>query len=342
MDAEVLVEFTRGALVEAAHRGHLSVVDAGGSLLAWVGDPDHCTFMRSAAKPLQLLPLLEDHLDERFGFPEDELAVMAASHSGEARHVRAVSRILARIGLDESALRCGVHAPSNAEARRRLRALGREPGPLHNNCSGKHSAMLAAAVAGGHSLEDYTHPEHPIQQRILTVVRGMTEIEPIIGVDGCGVPLFGMSLRAMAYAYARLVDPRDLSAPRAEACRRVVAAMQAHPEMVSGEGRLEAALMPAAGGRLVDKGGAEGLHAVGIRAEDSPTGRGLGLVLKMEDGSGGRRALGPALLESLSQLGVLAPEERATLAPFDFGPVRNHLGQVVGESRPAFLLRRPA
>jgi L-asparaginase II len=341
MDAEVLVEFTRGPLVEAVHRGHIAVVDVHGRMQAWVGDPEAVSYLRSAAKPLQLLPLLEDRLDERFGFQDDELAVMAASHSGEERHVQAVSRILERIGLDRTFLRCGVHPPVSESTRRRLHLLGALPTPLHNNCSGKHAAMLTMAVAGGHPLDSYTELSHPVQQRIVQVIREMSGVaEPIIGVDGCGVPVFGMPLRAMAYAYARLIDPRDLPAGRALACRRVAEVMRAYPGMVSGEGRLEEALMPASGGRLLLKSGAEGLYALGIPAEVSPGGEGWGLVLKMEDGSAGERAIGPALLEALSQLGVLTPEQRASLSRFDFGPIYNHRHEEVGESRPAFSLHR--
>jgi L-asparaginase II len=341
MDAEVLVEFTRGPLVEAVHRGHAAVVDSSGRLLAWLGNPDHLCYMRSSAKPLQALPLLEDRLDERFGFTPEELAVMAASHEGEERHVQAVARILARLGLDAQALRCGVHPPESEAARRNLLLLGGEPGPLHNNCSGKHAAMLAMARAGGHPLDSYPHAEHPVQQRIRQVIREMTDVpDPILGIDGCGVPVFGVPLRAIALAYARLIDPRGLPAERARACRRITAAMQEHPGMVSGEGRLEEALMPAARGKLVAKGGAEGLMAVGVKAEAVPHGRGVGVVLKMEDGTGGERALSPALLELLSQLGFLQPEERAALARHDFAPVRNCLQEIVGESRPAFRVHR--
>ena len=342
MDAEILVEFTRGVLVEAAHRGHIIVVDTQGTVIAWVGNPDHVCYIRSSAKPLQLIPLVEDRLDERFGFPDEELAVMAASHSGEERHVQAVSRILARIGLNKSALRCGIHPPMSVSTHQRLLLLGGQPGPLHNNCSGKHAAMLSLAVAGGYSLEDYLDPNHPVQRRIRQTVAEMSGVaEPILGVDGCGAPVFGMSLRAMAYAYARLIDPRDLPTERARACRRITSAMRAHPGMVSGEGRLEEALAPATGGQLLIKGGAEGLYAVGIPAELSPTGRGLGLIQKMEDGAGGNRAADPAVLEALIQLGVLSAEARAHLAAFDFAPVYNHRRDVVGTSRPAFRLRQP-
>lgn len=342
MDAEILVEFTRGPLVEAVHRGHIVAVDAQGTVIAWLGNPEHVCYIRSSAKPLQVLPLLEDHLDECFGFQDDELAVMAASHSGEERHVQAVARILARIGLNKSALRCGIHPPMSVSTHQRLLWLGGQPGPLHNNCSGKHAAMLSMAVAGGYSLEDYLEPAHPVQQRIRQVVGEMSGVpEPIVGVDGCGAPVFGMALRAMAYAYARLIDPRGLPPERAAACRRITAAMRAYPGMVSGEGRLEEALAPATDGRLLIKGGAEGLYAVGIPAEISPTGWGLGLIQKMEDGAGGNRAADPSILEALSQLGVLAAEARARLAAFDFAPVYNHRRDIVGTSRPAFRLHRP-
>ena len=335
MDAEIMVELTRGGLVEAAHRGHIAVVDTQETLVAWLGDPDHRCYIRSSAKPLQLLPLLEDGLAEQFGFSDAELAVMVASHSGEARHTQAVRGILDRAGLDESALCCGVHAPLHRETRRQMAIRGEPPTAVHNNCSGKHAAMVLLAQAGGYSLHDYLDPAHPIQQRILGVIREMAGAEPVIGVDGCGVPVFGLPLRAMARAYARLSDPRDLAASRAAACRRMTAAMRAQPGMVSGEGRLEEALAPATAGRLFIKGGSEGLYAVGIPAEGRAPG--LGLVLKMEDGSAGERAINPALLEALTQIGALQPPERAALAPFDVGPLHNHRGEAVGEKRTVFL-----
>ena len=336
---ETLVEATRGELVESRHRGIIALVNAEGKLLSSVGDVEQYVFMRSSAKPLQLIPLIESDAADHFRFTDSELAVMMASHSGESFHVEAVRSILAKIGLHEGALRCGIHWPMNKEATRKLRRSGQEPTAIHNNCSGKHAGMLALAVHGEHTLNNYTSPDHPVQIQIRASIAdfaGLTPEQIKIGKDGCGVPVFGLPLWRAAYAYARLVDPAAWPSGRREACRRVVEAMQRHPEMVAGTGRFNTDLVRVGGPRLVAKGGAEGYYAVGVL----PAGchPGLGLTLKIEDGDLQGRASGPVVLSCLQQLGALQEEDMPRLRSHWSRSIYNHRGEIVGELRTTFSL----
>ncbi len=331
-----LVEVTRGEEVESLHRGVVVVADASGRVVKGIGNSEFVTFLRSAAKPLQLIPLLESGAAARFGFTDPELAVMAGSHSGEDIHLQAVSSILAKIGLSAEALHCGTHYPFDKIASQQLREAKEKPSILHNNCSGKHAGMLALALHRGHSIEDYERPGHPVQEAILQTIADFAGMEPqtvIIAVDGCGAPTFAFPLRRAALAYARLVDPRHLPPLRRKACRRVVQAMRSYPEMVGGStGRLETELMRLKPNTLVAKGGAEGYFALAISREEG----GWGAVVKMEDGS--PRGRNPVVIETLYQLGFLNREDLERLSTYYRPPVKNRHGQVVGEIRPRLRL----
>ena len=328
---KTLVEVTRSGRVESEHRGAIAVVDADGKLIAQTGDIHLVSYLRSSAKPFQLLPLVESGGADRFKFTDAELAVMAGSHSGEPRHVAAVQSILSKIGLSEDALQCGVHAPFNVDAARALRAAGREPTAVHNNCSGKHSGMLAQAVDRGLSTHDYTDPDHPVQTTIrqrLAELGGITFDEIGIGVDGCSVPCFALPLRAAALAFARLAQGRE------DGLSRVARVMMTYPEMVAGEGRLDTDLMRAVPGRVVSKGGAEGYHGMGVI---QPDGTVLGIAIKIGDGDG-RRGGHPVVIETLRQLGMLDAEVLVALHSYHTWPITNHRGLEVGEVRANFSL----
>lgn len=331
-----LVEVTRGEEVESLHRGVVVVVDTSGRVVKGIGTSEFVTFLRSAAKPLQLIPLLESGTAARFGFTDRELAVMAGSHNGEDIHLQAVSGILAKIGLSAEALHCGIHYPFDSVASQRLREAKEEPSVLHNNCSGKHAGMLALASHKGHSIEDYERPGHPVQEAILETIADFAGMEPqtvILAVDGCGVPTFALPMGRAALAYARLVDPRGFPSLRQEACRRVVQAMRSHPEMVGGStGRLETELMRLKPDTLVAKAGAEGYFALGISRKEGV----LGIAIKMEDGS--PRGRDPVVMETLYQLGFLNREDLERLNIYYRPPVKNQHGQVVGEIRARFRL----
>ncbi len=340
----------RGGRVESEHRGVIAVVDASGQLMAHVGDVELVSYLRSSAKPFQLLPLIDNGGADRFGFTDRELAVMAASHSGEPRHVEAVRSILAKIGLSEDALQCGVHPPLNPEAARALRAAGQTPTAIHNNCSGKHAGMLAQAVDRGLSTHDYLDPQHPMQIAIRQVVADLSGVvfdEIGLGVDGCSVPCFALPLRNAAMAFAKLAEARSEERPHGGASQgagnatlaRVAQVMMDYPEMIGGEGRLDTDLMRVAKGRVVSKGGAEGYQGVGLLSNDgSPA---WGIAIKIADGEG-KRGGHPVVIETLKQLGVLDEEQLAALHHHHTWTVTNHRGIEVGEVRANFRLIRDA
>lgn len=330
---EPLLEVTRGGIVESLHRGAIAVVTPRGQVVAAVGDVEVVSFTRSAAKPLQALPFVASGGVDRIGLAEAEIALMTGSHGGETIHTEAAASILARVGLDERALQCGAHPPLDDVARR---ALGdTAPTQLHNNCSGKHSGMLAAAVDGGHPVDTYLAPDNPIQIAILrTIARfsGVPESEIGIGTDGCSAPNFALPVRAQALMIARLVNPIGFGEAEAAAARRIAAAMSAHPEMVAAtRKRLDTDLMRAANGALVAKVGAEGVELIGIRPDERYP-EGLGVALKIEDGDPAGRARDRIVAEIVRQLVGLTLDAYATTDNV------NHRGIVVGQLRPTFRL----
>ena len=255
-----------------------------GRLRGAVGSPDLVTFMRSAGKPFQAIPMVTDGALERFGVTSEEVAVACGSHSGGRDHLRAVGMLLQRIGSGVEALACGPQPPMDREMRRELAEAALEPGRLHNRCSGKHAAMLAVARVNGWDTADYERPHHPVQRRMVTEIGRWVDLPPeamAMGTDGCSAVTVGMPLRSMALGYARLA-----SAVRCgeDDGGRVARAMTGHPGMIAGEGRLCTDLMACTAGRLFAKVGAEGLYCVGIPGAE------LGIALKIEDGSA--RAIG--------------------------------------------------
>lgn len=340
---EPLVEVTRGGITESRHRGHVVAVEPDGTITAYLGAPETVTYLRSSAKPHQAIPLIASGAADRFGFTEKEIALACASHSGEPIHTEVAASMLRKIGLGPEALKCGIHEPFSPEVARRLREQGEEPNVLQNNCSGKHAGMLALALHLGAPTETYDQPDNPVQRAIGKIISRFSgiPIEDIaVGIDGCGVPVFGITVKAMALMYARLISPpRELDDKTKDACARIVSAMTTHPELIGGASdRLDTELMKAAKGRLVSKVGAEGVYTVGILpCQDWP--RGLGLALKIEDGDD-HRARPTVVIESLRQLGILADESLEAVSRYAFFPVHNRRGDVVGEVTAEFKLNR--
>lgn len=330
---EQAVEIWRGSVLESRHHIHAAVVDSEGRVRAFVGEPELRTYFRSAAKPFQALPLVLDGAMDRLGITLEELALCCGSHSGESRHVEIATALLQKVGIEGEALACGPHPPFNAGARRDLAEAGLEPLRLHNNCSGKHAGMIALARAHGWDPDGYHRAEHPVQQRVLSEVCRWVGLPPegmALGVDGCGVVCYGLPLRHMALAYARL----------GRAARRgdreptyVVGAMINYPEMVAGEGRLCTELMKQTHGRAFAKLGAEGLYCVGVPGAE------LGLALKVEDGAA--RALAPAVLSVLRQLDLISEDDLGALYRFAFPDLTNSRGEVVGQIRANLTLQQP-
>ena len=339
---EQLVEVWRGSLIESRHRGHLIAVDGTGTTIASLGSPETVTFLRSSAKPFQALPVVASGAADRFEFTEQEIAIACGSHNGEPMHVAAVRSMLAKIGLDENALKCGVHEPYSLEVARELIRKGEQPSVLQNNCSGKHAAMLALAKHSGAPIETYDEPTHPVQQMIITAVSDFSGVrvdEIVTATDGCGAPIFAIPVRAMALMYANLVSPpKHFDTQTRESCKRIVDAMIRYPEMIGGTTkRLDTELMRAGRGRFFSKIGAEGVYSVGVLpSKDWPNG--LGLALKVEDGDD-HRARPPAVIDALRQLGVLDASDLNALSAYSPTIIRNRRGDSVGEARAAFTLR---
>lgn len=288
--SEMVVEVVRSGFVESVHRARVHVIGADGAPVLVCGDTASLTSPRSAMKPLQALAMV------RAGLPlEGELlALAAASHSGERFHIDGVRKILAGAGLDEGHLRCPEDLPLDREARDQIVREHGQPRRIFMNCSGKHSAMLATCVVNGWSLEDYTHPGHPLQRAVRATVEELTgERVAATGVDGCGAPLFFVSVAGVARAFRRLT-----LAPDGSPERRVADAMRAHPEWTSGTTRPEALLMRAVPGLLV-KVGAEAFDAF-ADAE------GRAGAVKIVDG--GDRARVPVTVAALRAAGIDAPE----------------------------------
>lgn len=336
-----LVEVRRGSITESRHRGHVVAVDGDGQIVARLGAPEILTYLRSSAKPHQALPLVASGAADRFGFTAQEIALACGSHSGEAVHEEIALSMLRKIGLDDTALKCGVHEPFSREVALALRESGESPRVLQNNCSGKHSGMLALALHLGAPTETYDQPDNPVQLSIARAVAqfsGFALEDIAVGTDGCGAPVFGVTVRAMALMYARLVTPpADFDEATHTACARIVAAMTTHPEMVGGPvERFDTKLMRATGGQVVSKIGAEGVYTAGVLpCEKWP--RGLGFAFKIEDGED-RRARPCVTIEALRQLGVLDDDALETLSPYATFPINNHRGDTVGIVRPAFDL----
>src|SRR5215213_1184105 len=339
--AEPLVEVKRGSITESRHRGHIVVVDPDGNIIASLGAPENVTYLRSSAKPFQALPLLVSGAADRFGFTDREVALVCGSHNGEPIHTELAASMLRKIGLGPEALHCGAHEPYGVQAALDLRMRGEQPNVLHNNCSGKHVGMLAVALHLGAPADNYESPENPVQKAIVDMVSqfsGVPVIDMAIAVDGCAAPIFGITVKAMALAYARLVSPpANFDTKTRDACARIVRVMSVYPELIGGTSeRLDTELMRAAPRCLVSKVGAEGVYTAGIRpSEEWP--RGLGVAIKIEDGDD-KRARPTVVIEALRQLGVLRDESLEAVAKYAFFPVKNRRGDIVGEISASFKL----
>jgi L-asparaginase II len=336
----VLVEVTRGPIVESSHVGAIAVADAEGHLLAWAGNPGTVAYYRSACKPILAVPLVESGAADHFGFTEREIAIISGSHGGEPIHVEAVLGILDKIGLGPDALACGTHMPLDKATARTMQGRGEHPTVLHHNCSGKHAGMLALARYHGWPVGGYELPRHPVQKALLQVIADFAGVAPEaipVGVDGCSVCTFGLSLHSMATSFARLGQPDYWPEPRRSAVRLIADAMTTHPEMVAAtEGRIDTDLMRAGHHLLISKAGAEAVHCVALLATgEQPA---IGFALKLLDGDVSGRALNPAIIEGLRQAGFLTEEMLNKLDKYWLEEVRNNSSDVVGMVRPAFTL----
>lgn len=323
----VLVEITRGSVVESRHRGAIAISDAAGKLVAHWGDVASPVYPRSAFKSLQAMPLVESGAADAWRVGEDELALACASHSGEAMHVDRVDAWLSRIDCREGDLACGPHLPIHEPTAHAMLRAGERPCKLHNNCSGKHTGFLTVARHLHIAVDGYERPDHPVQVLARQAIAELCDVKPDampIGIDGCAAPNYAIPLSHLARAMARLGDRAKLAPTRATAAKRLVEAWKAHPTLVSGTGRACADLIQAGKGQTVVKTGAEGVFTAVLPEQ------GLGVALKIDDG--GTRAAETAMAKVLVLLGA-ADEASPHLAKHLRPAVRNWRGDEVGERR---------
>ena len=325
MTNPVLVEVTRGEIVESIHRGAVAIVDVNGDVRAALGNIDATVYPRSSLKPIQALPLVESGAADQFGLSDEHIALACASHSGEPMHTTLVAEWLQRIGLSEGDLACGPHPPRHEPTWQGMLSRGQNPTRIHNNCSGKHTGFLTVARHWEVATAGYETVEHPVQQAVAAVIGELSGCEELAwGVDGCAAPNFALPLEGFARALARMAPSAALAPSRSRAARRIVSAMMNHPELMSGTGRACARLIRTCSGKAVVKTGAEGVYA-GIVPP-----LGLGVAIKIDDGAG--RAAEIAIASVLHSLGVLDDSQLLK------APVTNTRGAAVGERRPASAL----
>lgn len=311
---------TRGGADESVHDVHAVFSGPEGAPSDVRGTATLACFWRSSMKPFQALPVVRAGTLEALGLGPEALALACASHHGRPEHTEVVRAVLAAAGLPAEGLACGAHRPLDEEAARALDVAGTLPGRIHNNCSGKHAAMMALARREGWGETGYHEREHPMQAAVRRELGRWLDSDPerlVWGVDGCGVPTPRLGLDEMARAFARFGTSDD------PAVRAVVAAMTGHPMLISGPRALSARLMAATGGRILAKEGAEGVFCV------TEPGSGWGAAFKVADGA--MRALGPAVLRGLAEAGRLPAAERAALAELERPEIRNTRDEVVGE-----------
>jgi len=330
MTNPVLVEITRGDIVESVHRGSVAIADAKGNIRFALGDLKSPVYPRSSLKPIQALPLLESGAAEAFGLGDEEIALACASHSSELMHTTRVASWLTRIGCVESDLACGAHPSRFEPVFEDMIKRGEKPTRIHNNCSGKHTGFLTVARHWDIATQGYEKHDHPVQRAIAKALAELTNIDTEFpwGVDGCAAPNFAVPLDAQARAFAKFAAPDALSPERAQACRRIARAMITYPELVSGTGRACAILMRSANGRAAVKTGAEGFFIAMIPELE------LGIALKIDDG--GTRASETVIAALLDKLGVLGDGKEAR--QMLHAPITNTRNEVCGERRAARAL----
>ena len=327
MTNPVLVEVTRGGIVESRHRCSYAVCDADGALIAEAGDIALPVFPRSAVKALQALAMVEAGVAQTYGFTDAEIALACASHGGEPAHIETARSMLAKAGIAEAAYECGPHWPTHETAGREMAVSGQQPQPVHNNCSGKHAGMLAFAKHIGADLKGYTRPGHPVQQRIAALISDMCDADIAgapCGIDGCSVPTWALPLKAWALGFSRLAAGTGLSDERRQGAERIIAAVRAYPFMVAGTDRFCTALMEAVPRAFV-KTGAEGVFCGAVPHS------GIGIALKCDDGAS--RAAEKLMARLLIDFGGFDDAERKLLEGFATAPIFNRANIETGELR---------
>jgi len=300
----VLVETTRGKIVESRHRGAIAVVRSNGQLLASWGDIDNPIYSRSSMKPFQTLATLETDAFTAFDLGSKEVALHAASHSGEAGHIEVISQWLEKIGLQESDLQCGVQTPYWVMLNWARAFEADKPRQLFNNCSGKHAGFLTAVQHKREDVSNYLSLQHPTQISIRRLLSEMTEFDESLmtaSTDLCRAPVYAIPLRNFAHGLAKIANPEQLSSKRADATQLLMNSMLEHPWLVAGTDRADTLLMQDESFIGFAKCGAEGFYAMAFPEHD------IGVAIKIDDGAD--RAASVAAVAVLKKLGVLSEQD---------------------------------
>ena len=329
MYKNILVEVTRGNIAENLHRGHIVIVNNKKEIVKSIGDTKFYTFLRSCAKPIQAIPVIVSGAAEKFNFTDKEITIFAGSLNGQDFQIEILKSILKKISLDESYLKCGIHPPSH-----KLTRLSTENyNVLHNNCAGKHLAMLTLCRFYDFSCEDYDKLEHPVQKLILDEISYFTEVEKDkikIGIDGCGVPVFSVPLYNFALAYGKLANTYLINdVKKAKAVEFIVKNSIRYPELIAGDQRICTELMRVKS-NIFAKVGADGSYGIALPKEK------LGIAIKIE--SGNMKVLNIVVIELLKQLNILSDSDVKKLRIFYDCKVFNHRKEIVGEFRPVFKI----
>lgn len=328
MSNPVLVEVTRGNLVESRHRGIVIAVDGDGKTVFSLGDSDSAVFPRSACKAMQALPLMETGAADAYGFGNRELALACSSHNGEPEHVALAGAMLSAAGRDVSVLECGEHWSFSQDTLiDQARAL-RRPSQLHNNCSGKHAGFICACCHDGKDTSGYVTYDHPLQRDIRGVLEALTGgalAQDDCGIDGCSIPTYAVPLKGLAHGFAKMATGTGLDPLRAKASRRLIEACMAEPFYVAGTKRACTRLMQAAPGRIFAKTGAEGVYCAAIPE------KGIAIALKCEDGT--TRAAEAMIAATLARFFTDEPDLHANLMAQANHTMKNWNGMAVGDVR---------
>lgn len=328
---EPLVALTRSNRIESIHSGYVCVTDSSNNVLYSLGDCEAKIFLRSSAKPFIATTFIKSGAMEKFDINERELAIICSSHTGEDYHRETISSILNKIGLSEKDLKCGSCNPYNEEINKMLLKNDESPSKLHNCCSGKHSGMLASCKALGLPIDTYNDRGHPLQRLILCnilALLGCREEDVILGVDGCTVPTYMISVQQLSYLYALLSDGGNTKEEYKESLTKIRSSMLMYPDMIGGNGEFCTDLMVHCGKKLIAKVGDEGTYCVSVPEKK------IGIVVKIADGT--ERACFPVVINILKQMGILTESEFHQLYNWAYTPLKNHIGEVIGYTLPLF------
>lgn len=334
--SDILLEVTRGPLVENIHRGDIAIVGRKGELKYYKGNPFRVAYLRSSLKPIQALNVFISGADKKYKFEDEEIALMCASHYGEDMHREVLEKILNKIGLSMDSLLCKGSYSISEEYKKFQIANHIELTPGNSDCSGKHSGMLASCLAKGYSIENYNLPDHPIQQDIKKVIADLCEIDEekiVIGIDGCGVPVHGMPIYNAAFAFSKFACTDGLTPELKDSCDRIFKSINNAPEMIAGTNGFCTDLVKNTNGKLIGKLGADGVYCLAIKGID------VGIAIKIEDGNYSR-VIPPVVMRCLEDIGALTTEEIKSLEKYRSEDLKNSLNETVGKVNPAFHLSK--